>query len=57
MSQLASVATNGETAQQEDLSGAPAANRQRLPDERVGITHHFSIAGHDGRSLSERAAG
>jgi ribonucleoside-diphosphate reductase alpha chain len=37
-----------ETLQQEDLSGPPAANRHRLPDERVGITHHFSIAGHEG---------
>jgi ribonucleoside-diphosphate reductase alpha chain len=26
----------------------PAAKRHRLPDERVGITHHFSIAGHEG---------
>jgi len=48
MSQLANAATNGETAQQEDLSGPPAANRHRLPDERAGITHHFSIAGHEG---------
>jgi len=48
MSQLASVATNRETVQQEDLSGPPAANRHRLPDERVSITHHFSIAGHEG---------
>ena len=35
MSQLASAATNGETTQQEDLSGPPAANRHRLPDERA----------------------
>jgi ribonucleoside-diphosphate reductase alpha chain len=48
MSQLESAATNRETAPQEDLSGPPAANRHRLPDERVGITHHFSIAGHEG---------
>jgi ribonucleoside-diphosphate reductase alpha chain len=48
MSQLASAATNRETAQQEDLFGPPAANRHRLPDERVGLTHHFSIAGHEG---------
>jgi ribonucleoside-diphosphate reductase alpha chain len=48
MSQLESAATNRETAQQEDLSGPPAANRHRLPDERLGITHHFSIAGHEG---------
>ena len=34
--------------QQEGLSGPPAANRHRLPDERAGITHHFSIAGHEG---------
>jgi hypothetical protein len=33
---------------QEDLSGPPAANRRRLPDERVGLTHHFSIAGREG---------
>ena len=37
-----------ESSQQEDLFGPPAANRHRLPDERVGITHHFSIAGHEG---------
>jgi ribonucleoside-diphosphate reductase alpha chain len=48
MSQLESAATNRETARQEDLSGPPAANRHRLPDERVGLTHHFSIAGHEG---------
>jgi ribonucleoside-diphosphate reductase alpha chain len=48
LSQLASAATDRETAQQEDLSGPPAANRHRLPDERAGITHHFSIAGHEG---------
>ena len=48
MSQLASAATNGETAQQEELSGPPAANRHRLPNERAGITHHFSIADHEG---------
>jgi ribonucleoside-diphosphate reductase alpha chain len=48
MSRLESAATNSETAQQEDLSGPPAANRHRLPDERAGITHHFSIAGHEG---------
>ena len=46
MSQVAP--TNGEAAQQEDLSGPPAANRHRLPDERAGVTHHFSIAGHEG---------
>src|SRR6201997_4264734 len=34
--------------QQEDLLGPPAANRHRLPDERGGLTHHFSIAGHAG---------
>src|SRR6201986_2411323 len=48
MSQLESAATSGETSQQEDLAGPPAANRHRLPDERAGITHHFSIAGHEG---------
>ena len=48
MSELASAATTGEATPQEDLSGPPAANRHRLPDERAGITHHFSIAGHEG---------
>jgi ribonucleoside-diphosphate reductase alpha chain len=48
MSQMVSEAALRETLQQEDLSGPPAANRHRLPDERVGITHHFSIAGHEG---------
>jgi ribonucleoside-diphosphate reductase alpha chain len=45
---MVSEAALRETLQQEDLSGPPAANRHRLPDERVGITHHFSIAGHEG---------
>jgi ribonucleoside-diphosphate reductase alpha chain len=48
MSQMVSEAAPRETLQKEDLSGPPAANRHRLPDERVGITHHFSIAGHEG---------
>jgi ribonucleoside-diphosphate reductase alpha chain len=48
MSQMVSEAALRETLRQEDLSGPPAANRHRLPDERVGITHHFSIAGHEG---------
>ena len=48
MSSLVSAATLGESSQQEDLSGPPAANCHRLPDERVGITHPFSIAGHEG---------
>jgi hypothetical protein len=48
MSQPMGAATDRETSQQEDLSGPPAANRHRLPDERAGITHHFSIAGHEG---------
>jgi len=48
MSQMVSEAALRETLQQEDLSGPPAANRHRLPDERLGITHHFSIAGHEG---------
>src|SRR6202012_4885393 len=37
-----------ESPQQEELSGPPAANRHRLPDERVGLIYHFSIAGHEG---------
>jgi ribonucleoside-diphosphate reductase alpha chain len=49
MSQIASAATTtAETSQREDLSRPPAANRHRLPDERAGVTHHFSIAGHEG---------
>ena len=48
MSQMVSETALKETLRQEDLSGPPAANRHRLPDERVGITHHFSIAGHEG---------
>ena len=28
--------------------GPPAANRHRLPDERVALTHHFSVGGHEG---------
>ena len=48
MSQLMSASINAEAAQHEELSGPPAANRHRLPDERAGITHHFSIAGHEG---------
>ena len=48
MSQPANTAPARESPQQEDLSGPPAANRHRLPDERVGLTHHFSVAGHEG---------
>jgi hypothetical protein len=48
MSQMVSEAALRETLQPEDLSGPPAANRHRLPDERAGITYHFSIAGHEG---------
>jgi ribonucleoside-diphosphate reductase alpha chain len=48
MSHPVGAATDWETSQQEDLSGPPAANRHCLPDERPGITHHFSIAGHEG---------
>jgi ribonucleoside-diphosphate reductase alpha chain len=48
MSQPVNAAPAREFSQQEDLSGPPAANRHRLPDERAGITHHFSIAGHEG---------
>jgi ribonucleoside-diphosphate reductase alpha chain len=48
MSQMVSETALRETLPQEDLSGPPAANRHRLPDERAGITHHFSIAGHEG---------
>src|SRR5271170_401705 len=48
MSQLVSTVTVGQGSQQEDLSGPPAANRHRLPDERACITHHFSIASHEG---------
>ena len=48
MSQSTNAAPACESVQQEDLSGPPAANRHRLPDDRVGLTHHFSIAGHEG---------
>jgi hypothetical protein len=48
MSQMVSEAALRETLPQEDLSGPPVANRHRLPDERASITHHFSIAGHEG---------
>ena len=48
MSQPVNAAPARESPQQEDMSGPPAANRHRLPDERVGLTHHFSIAGHEG---------
>ena len=48
MSQPVNAAPAGESPQQENLSGPPAANRHRLPDERVGLTHHFSIAGNEG---------
>jgi ribonucleoside-diphosphate reductase alpha chain len=48
MSQPVNAAPAREFPQQEDLSGPPATNRHRLPDERVGLTHHFSIAGHEG---------
>jgi hypothetical protein len=34
-----------QSPQQEDLSGPPAANRHRLPDERVGLTHHLARSG------------
>jgi ribonucleoside-diphosphate reductase alpha chain len=48
MSELPSATSISETVKKKDLSGPPAANRHRLPDERVGLTHHFSIAGHEG---------
>jgi hypothetical protein len=48
MSELPSATSIPETVKEKDLSGPPAANRNRLPDERVGLTHHFSIAGHEG---------
>ena len=43
-----SAETKAEALQQEDLSGPPRANRHRLQDERAAVTHHFSIAGHEG---------
>ena len=48
MSQPVNGAPACQSPQEEDLSRPPAANRHRLPDERVGLTHHFSIAGHEG---------
>jgi ribonucleoside-diphosphate reductase alpha chain len=35
-------------AAQANPKGAPVAVRRRLPDERQGLTHKFSIADHDG---------
>jgi ribonucleoside-diphosphate reductase alpha chain len=43
-----SPAATSEPTEQTDLSGPPAANRHRLPDERSAVTHHFSIVGHEG---------
>jgi ribonucleoside-diphosphate reductase alpha chain len=43
-----SSAAKEAAVQSEDLSGPPAANRHRLQNERSAITHHFSIAGHEG---------
>jgi ribonucleoside-diphosphate reductase alpha chain len=48
MSQLMNVAPTKDPLPQEELSGPPAANRHRLPDERSTITHHFSVVGHEG---------
>ena len=45
---LMNVVHTKDPLQHEDLSGPPAANRHRLPDERSAITHHFSVAGHEG---------
>ena len=48
MSESASTTSITEIPTEENLSGPPAANRHRLPDERAGITHYFFIAGHEG---------
>jgi len=48
MSESASATSAPEISTQEDLSGPPAANSHRFPDERAGVTHHFSIADHEG---------
>jgi ribonucleoside-diphosphate reductase alpha chain len=48
MSVLVSPTPTTEPIEQSDLSGPPPANRHRLLDERAAITHHFSIAGHEG---------
>src|SRR3954467_7089494 len=34
--------------EEEVTFGPPKAVRKRLPDERLGVTHKFSVAGHDG---------
>ena len=39
---------DGANAPPSSLEGPPEANRHRLPDERVAITHHFSIGGSEG---------
>jgi ribonucleoside-diphosphate reductase alpha chain len=40
--------TEDVTALPNNPDGPPQANRHRLPDERVAITHHFSIGGNEG---------
>src|SRR5712671_2089025 len=37
-----------QAVQEEVTFGPPKAVRKRLPDERLGVTHKFSVAGHDG---------
>src|SRR5260370_37795832 len=37
-----------QAVQEEPNFGPPKAVRKRLPDERLGVTHKFSVAGHDG---------
>jgi ribonucleoside-diphosphate reductase alpha chain len=45
---LASLATQPEGWDVQDLNGPPKAVRHRLPEERASLTHKFGIAGHEG---------
>src|SRR3954470_23166747 len=44
----ASAETSAVKIEEEVTFGPPKAVRKRLPDERLGVTHKFSVAGHDG---------
>ncbi|HYE25254.1 MAG TPA: vitamin B12-dependent ribonucleotide reductase, partial [Clostridia bacterium] len=43
-----SVAQASAPVEEEDMNAPPRANRHKLPDERISITHKFNIAGHEG---------
>jgi ribonucleoside-diphosphate reductase alpha chain len=46
--QVANVTPSTALAAPIETSGAPAAVRRKLPDERRSVTHKFSVAGHEG---------